>query len=444
MISSSLGISAQTGVPNPNPTHATRDATHDTIQLSPEFAALYPSLQQQLKKTATSLMATDIWLGVHSIHVQISQKKLEIRQKNPNPDTLLNILHYCGETDSYHWVSSDSFQKLHPYFHHPSTALRVIELSRGNENQSDDCGVLEDTTPTQGCYACAYGLTAPQVLVAKTEKPLSALQSHCLEQQTQLVKQQLDAAQHRSHLDHRVQLLEQTLHRIEHQLRNPLELICLYSDLLSHYLSTNASPASEQNSSMPPGSSLKDADLLGETVQRISKAARTIRSQLSQIKNCSQSSTLQIESCKLDGLVADVIGILNPLAHDKSVHIEIQGPPTDVHVDPWQFKEVLTNLISNAVHFSPADNTVLCRWSVFSDEIMIEICDKGSGFSPQDLKKSFIPFYSRRPGGTGLGLTIARKIVLDHRGSLWAENLPLGGARLCIVLPRKLTLGAPL
>lgn len=53
------------------------------------------------------------------------------------------------------------------------------------------------------------------------------------------------------------------------------------------------------------------------------------------------------------------------------------------------------------------------------------------------MQKIFNPFYSRRDGGTGLGLTIAKKIVLDHSGNLWAENAPQGGAVFSIILPRK-------
>jgi signal transduction histidine kinase len=60
--------------------------------------------------------------------------------------------------------------------------------------------------------------------------------------------------------------------------------------------------------------------------------------------------------------------------------------------------------------------------------------------SQQDLENLFTPFYSKRPGGTGLGLAIAKKIILDHQGSLWAQNLPVGGAQFSMSLPRSINL----
>jgi signal transduction histidine kinase len=94
-------------------------------------------------------------------------------------------------------------------------------------------------------------------------------------------------------------------------------------------------------------------------------------------------------------------------------------------------------LLSNAVYFSPISGTISCHWQIFEQEILINISDEGSGLSPDDLQKIFSPFYSRRSGGTGLGLTIAKKIVLEHQGKLWAQNSRAGGARFSLILPQQ-------
>lgn len=106
-----------------------------------------------------------------------------------------------------------------------------------------------------------------------------------------------------------------------------------------------------------------------------------------------------------------------------------------------QIKQVFDNLLSNAVHFSPNSGTVYCNWQVFKEEVFIQVSDEGKGISPEDLLNIFNPFCSHRPGGTGLGLTIAKKIVLDHQGSLWAKNLLGSGAQFCIILPKNKELG---
>jgi signal transduction histidine kinase len=107
-----------------------------------------------------------------------------------------------------------------------------------------------------------------------------------------------------------------------------------------------------------------------------------------------------------------------------------------INVDAWQFKQVLDNLISNAIHFSPKSSQIDCTWDVSESEILIEICDRGVGLSEDDLENFCQPFYSRRPGGTGLGLSIAQKVIHAHNGRLWAGNLPAGGAKVSIALPR--------
>ncbi|MEJ1935351.1 ATP-binding protein, partial [Nostoc sp. NIES-2111] len=93
-------------------------------------------------------------------------------------------------------------------------------------------------------------------------------------------------------------------------------------------------------------------------------------------------------------------------------------------------------ILSNAVYFSPESGTITCSWQIFQTEVLIKISDQGQGLSPEDMQKIFTPFYTRRPGGTGLGLTIAKKIILDHHGNLWAQSVAEGGAQFCIILPR--------
>ena len=102
----------------------------------------------------------------------------------------------------------------------------------------------------------------------------------------------------------------------------------------------------------------------------------------------------------------------------------------------WKIKQVWQNLLSNAIAFSPFSGQITITWQTFQTEVLIKISDNGPGFSDEDLRLMGTPFYSRRPGGTGLGLAIAKQIILEHHGSLWADNLPAGGAQFYITLPR--------
>ena len=105
-------------------------------------------------------------------------------------------------------------------------------------------------------------------------------------------------------------------------------------------------------------------------------------------------------------------------------------------LDKLQIQQVFDNLISNAIHFSPNFGKITIERQTFQEEVLIKISDQGPGIPFEDIQKVFNPFYSHRVGGTGLGLTIAKKIILDHRGNICAQNLPDGGAAFSIILPR--------
>ncbi|MFH7030947.1 MAG: sensor histidine kinase [Heteroscytonema crispum UTEX LB 1556] len=174
----------------------------------------------------------------------------------------------------------------------------------------------------------------------------------------------------------------------------------------------------------------QQAIVISETVQELDRNLTTILS-------CSQGVKLNLVTDDVRNLVLETINSLQPISQNKKIKFKIPDTSVTVLLDKLQIKQVFDNLISNAIHFSPDFGTITWSWQIFQEEVLIQITDQGLGILPEDIQKIFNPFYSRRPGGTGLGLTIAKKIILDHHGSLWAQNLPEGGARFSIILPRK-------
>jgi nitrogen-specific signal transduction histidine kinase len=211
-----------------------------------------------------------------------------------------------------------------------------------------------------------------------------------------------------------IQLLEDILHRIVHQLRNSFALIGLQANNL--YLQLKNNPFQEQ------------AKIIYDSIQ-------DLNTNLTQLLNCSQSTKLRIAPQDLKSLLVESIKCLQPCIDSKQLKINISDTSATLAIDRLQMKQVFDNVLSNAVHFSPNLATINCSWQVFQGEVLIKISDQGSGISQEELKKIFTPFYSRRPGGTGLGLSIAKKIVLDHQGSIWAQNVPGGGAQFSLILP---------
>jgi signal transduction histidine kinase len=129
------------------------------------------------------------------------------------------------------------------------------------------------------------------------------------------------------------------------------------------------------------------------------------------------------------------------VAHDRGLHWQIDVPdalPT-VEIDPERMAQVMGNLLSNAVKYTPA-GTVSVEAGVHEGAVAIVVADTGIGIAPAEQARIFEPFYrSRRdkrfPQGMGLGLSIARDLVVAHGGRIEVESQPGAGSRFTVLLP---------
>lgn len=154
---------------------------------------------------------------------------------------------------------------------------------------------------------------------------------------------------------------------------------------------------------------------------------------------------IQLEAHSLSDLISDTLESLQPLASRRDVVLEGRVEPSldPVTMNASKIGRVLTNLLGNAIHHSPAGGPVLLSAvrSVGGVEVTVE--DRGPGFAEEDLPRVFEKFYrgeqarSRATGGSGLGLAIAAAIVEAHNGQIWARNADEGGAVVGFVLPDK-------
>lgn len=278
--------------------------------------------------------------------------------------------------------------------------------------------ITEFTVSEYHAYVCCVGeqsSKAAEYIFICTYELLSTGQQQMLLGNAQILSQYLAMYKERSRHVAEIASLAETLGRAEHQLRNPLALINLYAENL--------------RLGLPSGCLQEQAILIRQTADELS-------SRLTDLLYYGQRAKLQIKQHDLLTIVSQSIKGLQPWLEQKELQIRCPDKPVSVTVDSWQMKQVFDNLLTNAVHFSPQGGTVSCNWHVYGHEVLVEICDRGSGISEEDLKQIFKPYYTQRLGGTGLGLAIAQKIILDHQGNLWAENMPEGGAQFSFTLPR--------
>jgi len=125
-----------------------------------------------------------------------------------------------------------------------------------------------------------------------------------------------------------------------------------------------------------------------------------------------------------------------------SIEISIPSEQIDTEADPERINQILNNLVSNALRYTPPKGKVGIHLEATNKSVVITISDSGPGIPAVHLTHIFERFYradksrSRTEGGTGLGLSIARQLAHLHGGSLTAANIPGGGAEFTLTLPK--------
>jgi len=143
----------------------------------------------------------------------------------------------------------------------------------------------------------------------------------------------------------------------------------------------------------------------------------------------------------IDELVHDVLGHMQPVLDGRTVHTDLPADLPPVELDYLEIDQVLTNLIENAVRYTPAGSPIELSARVDGDQMVISVADRGPGIPPDDRERVFDKFYrvletqTTRTTGSGLGLAVSRGLVEAHGGRIWEENRDGGGAIFRFTLP---------
>ena len=215
---------------------------------------------------------------------------------------------------------------------------------------------------------------------------------------------------------------------IAHELRNPLAVIKARLEAIVDGVHPLAVESIEPI--------LEQSELLNRLVEDLRTLAQADAGQLS----------LERSRTDLGQFVLKAAEIYRPEAQTMGISLIADIPPEPSiygMVDTTRFEQILGNLITNALHYTPdgGEVTLRLRYDSQSSKAVLEVIDSGEGIPPQDLERVFERLYrvdpsrSRQAGGSGLGLAITRKLVEAHDGSIYAENRADGGAIFRIELP---------
>jgi two-component system OmpR family sensor kinase/two-component system sensor histidine kinase BaeS len=150
---------------------------------------------------------------------------------------------------------------------------------------------------------------------------------------------------------------------------------------------------------------------------------------------------LQKEPVSVGALARDVVRALAGEAAAKRVTLHVEAPPdlAPIEIDPLRIREVLTNLVFNAVRHSPPEGSVEVTIEEMSiGGVAVNVRDAGTGMTSDDVARAFDRFYKGPESrGSGLGLSIARSLVVAHGGEIHASSEAGRGTTMVFTLPRE-------
>ena len=180
-----------------------------------------------------------------------------------------------------------------------------------------------------------------------------------------------------------------------------------------------------------------------ETIESCQRAAQRMRQLIESLLELARldagQETMKRMSFDLSKITHDCVELINPLAAERGIKFECDLAPTESSGDPERIAQVITNLLTNAIHYN-RDNGKVCATVQSSDDMaLLTVSDTGEGISSEDLPHIFERFYraekSRSSGRTGLGLAISKAIVEAHGGTIEVSNELDKGTTFTVRLP---------
>ncbi len=216
----------------------------------------------------------------------------------------------------------------------------------------------------------------------------------------------------------RLSVMGETSAIVAHELRNPLVAIGGFARSLTRSIDAG------------------DPNRVAATiiVEEVARMERIIHDLLDFIRPPKMLRTAMV----VDEVVAQVVQKFQPRAQEAEVELvsDLQAENLTVSMNPGEIQQVLQNFLVNALQALDGPGRVEVRSRGVDGGVEVTVADNGPGFEPELVEKLQMPFFSTKPTGSGLGLTICAQIVKAHGGVLRAENRADGGAEFSFILPR--------
>ncbi|HEY9153014.1 MAG TPA: ATP-binding protein [Anaerolineales bacterium] len=221
------------------------------------------------------------------------------------------------------------------------------------------------------------------------------------------------------------QIKSEFVHTVSHDLRSPLTAVLGYAELVSR-----AGPLTEQQQ-----------DFLAR-IQASVQSITALINELLDLGRIEAGFDTRRESVQLENILQYSLDILESLVTQKNLNVEKNIAPNlpALRANPIRIRQMLDNLIGNAIKYTPKDGTIRINIRIKDHQLIFEISDTGPGIPLDEQSRIFEKFYRASnvlegPKGTGLGLAIVKSIVESHQGRVWVESTLGKGSTFIVVLP---------
>lgn len=226
------------------------------------------------------------------------------------------------------------------------------------------------------------------------------------------------------------QLKSEFVSMTSHELRTPLSIIMGAIKLVLDEIPGKIMP--------------EQRDVLTTAMENVERLSNIVDSLLNISKIESGKLDLQTTSVNICELIENTVSDYKPLAEERGIHLDCELPRESLNIslDPDKTRQVLINLVSNSLEFTPEGGWVKVICSEQDEEVQICVQDSGVGVAKEDIPKLFDKFtqFGRKAGlgekGTGLGLAISKGMVKLWRGRIWAESEAGKGSKFTFTLPK--------
>jgi two-component system nitrogen regulation sensor histidine kinase NtrY len=221
---------------------------------------------------------------------------------------------------------------------------------------------------------------------------------------------------------------QEVAQRIAHEIKNPLTPIQLSAERLSRYITRHNGDCGAP----------EFIRLVGDCASLIGREVGTLEALVNEFSRFARFPVARLAPTDPNGIVRDALDVFKGRLEGVEIRTNLEGVPR-VKADSEMLRRVVVNLIDNAAEAmegSATRNLVLStRFHPGHDSVEIIVADTGSGISPEDKDRLFLPHFSTKDRGTGLGLAIASRVIAEHHGIIRAEDNVPTGARFVIELP---------